>query len=49
MTRYFDEFTLELATASSLDSEDSCAKIRVVADVVMEVCMLPPGQERRDD
>ena len=50
MTRCFDEVKKwKLATASSLDSERSCAKIIVVGDAVMEVRMLPPGQERRDD
>jgi hypothetical protein len=36
---------MELATSISLDSEGSCAKIRVVADAVMEVRMLPPGEQ----
>jgi len=37
------------APVCSLDRRRYCAKIRVVAVAVMEVRMLPPGQESRDD
>jgi len=40
---------MEPAIVYSLDSRSRCAKIRVVAVAVMEVCMLPPGQESRQD
>jgi hypothetical protein len=36
---------MELATPTSLDSEVRWAKIKVVADAVMEVRMLPPGEQ----
>ena len=40
---------MEPAPVYSLDRRRHCAKIRVVAFTVMEVRMLPPGQESRDN
>ena len=40
---------MEPASVHSLDRRWHCAKIRVVAFTVMEVRMLPPGQESRDN
>jgi hypothetical protein len=40
---------MEPTDVDSLDRRERCAKIRVVAFAVMEVRMLPPGQESRSD